>query len=155
MQERRDYHKAIVLIPKVENPSKAAFVLIPKVENPSKLTQLQPISLCNVMYKLVTKTIVNWPKYLMGEVVNPNQESFVPRRQITYNIIVCQEIVHSLWKRKGKKKGMVVKLDLEKAYDRSEWRYIAETLENVRLPRLMIDVIMHWYLKWIFHVDVE
>lgn len=85
--------------------AKTALVLIPKVDSPCKLTHFHPISLCNVVYKLVTETIVNRLKHLLGEVVLPNQENFVPWRQITNNIIICLEIIHS---------RMVIKVDLEK-----------------------------------------
>lgn len=61
-----------------------------------KLTQFRPISPCNVTYKLVTKMLVHWLKHLIGEVVSPNQGSFVPGSQITDNIIIFQEIIHSL-----------------------------------------------------------
>lgn len=85
-------------------------------------------------YKLVTKMLINRLKHLKGEVVSSNQGSFVPGRQITDNIIVFQRIIHSLRQRKGKKGGMVVKVDLEKEYGRLEWGFIAETLEDVGLP---------------------
>lgn len=47
-----------------------------------------------------------------------NQASFVPGRQSVDNVVVCQEMLHTIGLNKGKKGVMIIKLDLEKAYDR-------------------------------------
>lgn len=54
-----------------------------------------------------------------------NQASFIPGRDITDNIIIAQEVVHSLKGFNGGKYGMVLKIDLEKAYDRLQWYFFA------------------------------
>lgn len=67
--------------------SETLLVLIPKVENPSMIGQFMSITLCNVVYKLIMKAMVNILKGIMKEIVAPNPGSFVPWRQITDIII--------------------------------------------------------------------
>ncbi|GMI87106.1 hypothetical protein HRI_002379900 [Hibiscus trionum] len=104
----------------LDDANQTLLVLIPKVQNPTKISQYRPISLCIVLYKVITKILVNRLKPLLSDLVSQNQVSFVPGRQITDNIILAQEIVHSMAKKNGAKAWMAVKVDLEKAYDRLE-----------------------------------
>lgn len=55
--------------------------------------------------------------------------------------MICQEIIHTLKHTRAKREGMVIKLDLEKAYDRFEWQFIEETLWDVGLPNRLVEVI--------------
>jgi len=118
-------------------------VLIPKVDNPQCVTQLRPIGLYNVVYKAISKTIVTRIKPVLGKLIAPTQSSFVPERQISDNIIIVQEMLHSMRKKKGSKGYMAIKIDLEKAYDRLRWPFIRETLLEARLPQLLVDVILN------------
>ena len=45
-------------------------------------------------------------------------------------MIIAQELAHSIGKSKGKEGYMVVKIDLEKAYDRLEWSFIRLVLTH-------------------------
>ena len=63
-------------------------VLIPKLKHAESLSQFRPISLCNVGYKVITKNLTNRLKELMPNLIALSQRSFVPRCQITYNIII-------------------------------------------------------------------
>jgi len=54
----------------------------------------------------------------MDKIINPLQASFVPGRQATDNVLIAQEFIHSFKKSKAKKGGMMLKIDLEKAYNK-------------------------------------
>lgn len=93
-------------------------------------------------FKLVTKVLVNRLKTIIEEIVSPNQSSFIPRRQLTDNIIICQEMIHTLKHKIGRSRDVIIKINLEKAYNRLEWHFIKQTLVDVGLPQLMVNVIM-------------
>lgn len=54
-------------------------------------------------YKVITKVVVNRLKLIMPILVVENQTSFVEGRYNTDNIIISQEVIHSMRTWKGKK----------------------------------------------------
>lgn len=52
-------------------------VLIPKETKPSSIRNFRPISLRNVVIKLITKTIVKRLRGVWGEIIASTQASFV------------------------------------------------------------------------------
>lgn len=82
------------------------------------LSPFRPISLCNVLLKLVTKVLVNRLKAFMPQLTGPHQSSFIARHSTMDNITVAHEMIYLLHRREGRKSGLILKVDLEKAYDR-------------------------------------
>ena len=121
-------------------------VLIPKVEHPTSLKMFRPISLCTVAYKTVTKIMANRLQAILPGIIGPHQTSFVPGRHIIDNIVVAQEVVHSMPRKTGKRWLMAIKVDPEKAYDRLNWSFIFETLQLAGIPiqfsRLIMECII-------------
>lgn len=84
-------------------------------------------SLCNVIMKIVTKTIANRIKPIFPDIVDELQSTFIQGRLITDSALIALECFHWLkMKRKGKKGGMALKLDMSKAYDIIEWNFYRE-----------------------------
>jgi len=129
------------LIP--EGWNETTIVLIPKVKNPDKLKDLRPISLCNVIYKIVSKALANRLKQILPEVISPAQSAFVPGRLISDNILIAYELTHYMkQKKKGKEGYAAVKLDMSKAYDRVEWHFLAQMMEKLEFHQRWINVVM-------------
>ena len=97
-------------------------VLIPKVKNLDKMSDFRRISLCNVIYKIISKVLANKLKQVLLETISPTHSTFVLGRLIIDNVLVAFETPHTMHSRKKSKTGsLALKLDVSKAYDRVEW----------------------------------
>ena len=77
-----------------------------------------PISLENVVSRIVTKVIANRLKIILPNVISDAQSAFTSNRLIANNTTIAFEVLHRMQnKRRGKKGKMVVKLDISKVYD--------------------------------------
>jgi hypothetical protein len=117
--------------------------LIPKVNSPSTVSEFRPISLCNVMYKLISKVLANRLKKILANIISPVQSAFIPGRLITDNVLAAYETLHTMHSRlKGKKGFMAIKLDMSKAYDRVEWAYLKAVMRKMGFDSKWIRLIM-------------
>ena len=57
---------------RIRDINETLLVLIPKVDHPDQLKDFRPISLCNVIYKIITKIIANRIKGSLDSIIGPN-----------------------------------------------------------------------------------
>lgn len=98
--------------------------------------------MCNTLYKVISKVIVDRLKVCITSLISPFQTGFVPERPIHENIITAQEVMNILQKKKGRKGFFAIKVVLSKAYDKLNWGFIAQVLREANIPDSMINIIM-------------
>lgn len=94
---------------------------IPEVKSPSFVKEYRPITLCKILYKLISNVLANKIKRVLPGIISANQSTFMPGRLIIENIIVVYELMHSMkLNKRGRKGSITMKLDMSKPYDRVE-----------------------------------
>ena len=68
--------------------------LIPKISFPQEVSHFKPISLCNVLYKVISKIMVNRLKPFMDSIISPYQNAFIQGRNISDNILLMRLWIH-------------------------------------------------------------
>lgn len=110
------------------------------MEEANTLDKFRPIALCNVIYKIISKVIANRLKPILPGIISEEQSGYVEGRQILDNILLAQEMIHTLHSRK--EAGMLLQLDLSKAYDKVSWSYLKAILEAFGFCRQWINWIL-------------
>ena len=123
-------------------PNHTYITLIPKISCPDDVSHFRPISLCNVIYKVISKILINRLKPIMDSLISPFQNAFIKGRNISDNIPIAHEIMDILRKKKGRKNSFgALKIDMKKAYDRVRWNFLKAVLIAMNFD--------HKWIKWI------
>jgi hypothetical protein len=99
-------------------------VLISKVANPVLLKNFKTIRLCNVLYKIASKVLANWPKIIKPLIIYKHQSALVSGRLIRDNALITYECLHTVKQQQSKRPFFAMKVDMMKAYDHVEWKYV-------------------------------
>ena len=114
--------------------NKTLIGLIPKGNINETINGYRPINLCNMVLKIISKILTARLRPILEKLVSPFQSAFVPNRKTSNNIIILREIIHTINRSKAKTGFMIIKLDLEKAYDSIEWGFINSVLQFFEFP---------------------
>lgn len=122
--------------------ARSNLILIPKVDEPTEVSHFRPISVCNVIYKVISKLICSRLKPFIGNCISQAQSAFVPGRDISDNVILLREVLHSFRSNNYHTKGFCLKVDLSKAFDRMDWDYLERIMPLYGFPSKLIMWIM-------------
>ncbi|XP_074293061.1 uncharacterized protein LOC141619965 [Silene latifolia] len=142
-----DFTKAILSILNsgrvLREINRTFIALIPKKENPEGVTDYTPISLCNVMMRIVTKCIANRLAKVMSSLVSETQNAFLPGTNISDNILVAHEAINKISSHgQGRQALGAFKADMSKAYDRVRWDFLEAVLIRYGFPQHLISLMM-------------
>ena len=114
--------------------------LLPKVPGPPlDMAKYRPISLLNSDYKLITKTLANKIKPMLGKLIDKDQTCNIKGRSIEQHTHFLRDYIHINKNRRSS--AIILSIDQEKAFDRLEHSYIQRCLEACNIG--------NYYRTWI------
>ncbi|GAU38527.1 hypothetical protein TSUD_148090 [Trifolium subterraneum] len=124
--------------------------LIPKCDNPTSMKDLRPITLCNVLYKMISKVLANRLKCCLDKCVSQEQSAFVEGKSILDNALIATEVIHAL-KRKtlGRRGELALKIDISKVYDKVDWGFLRGVMTKMEFT----DVWIRWVMMCVSSVN--
>ena len=143
--------KHIFSIAKIPRYLKETLItLIPKCKCPGSINNFQPISLCNYIYKVMTKVIVARIRPLLNGIISPFQSVFMSGRKGTDNAIIVQELIHSMARKRGNSGVMAIKIDLECLW--SSWmEFYKRYVGLIQIPKTS-NLSYHELHVFLFHL---
>ena len=80
-------------------------------------------------FTFYSNNMLNRIKRVLSLVISQSQNAFVEGRQILDAVLIANEAVDSILR--GKEKGILCKLDIEKAYDHIRWDFLMQMLRRM------------------------
>lgn len=118
------FHKTGILPHSINS---SFITLIPKVEAPFHVHEFRPISLIKCTMKILLKLLAKRLKPSLFLLVSEEQFTFVQDRYISDSNLIAGEMTHSIQQKLTK--GVVLKIDFEKAFDLVCWDFLMYALQ--------------------------
>lgn len=87
----------------------------------------------------MSKALANRLKIVLPKIISLLQGAFIKGRDINNNILVTHEILNSFSNKRNKQGYMTIKLDMEKPYDRIDWKFTRKCFKDLNFPEKWIN----------------
>ncbi|KAG0476032.1 hypothetical protein HPP92_012873 [Vanilla planifolia] len=102
----------------------------------------RPITLCNVNCKILTKLLYSRLSTLLPSIISVEQSAFIKGRNITDNILMVEEMLSRLNKRR-KFSNVILKLDFKAAFDKLGWSFLLAALRARGFSEKFCDLVLN------------
>lgn len=120
---------------------KSQIILIPKKEEPQTPKDYRPITVGNIMYRLLMKLIATRLQPYMMDIISKCQSAFLKGRNIADNTILIKEVLHSFQMSSFGAKAFLLKADINKAFDTVNWNFLRGAMKAVNMPSRLVTLI--------------
>ena len=128
--------------------------LLPKGQKDKKtLKNWRPITLLSTLYKIISGVIGNRFKQFLPSVIDLGQKGFVDGRQMAEITRLLYDTITDAYTTKGKK-GIIMSIDFEKAFDSVSFAFMAKVIETAGFPKRMqtwIKILLNDFKSHINH----
>lgn len=112
--------------------NEAKIVMIPKTDSPRTTSDFRPISVINLIPKLISKVLSNRLRRVLPDLISCRQTAFIHGRHISKNFVATREMLQHV--AQGGKPAIFAKIDFKKAFDTVEWVFLKQVMTARGFP---------------------
>lgn len=117
----------------------ANIIMVPKSDSPSDANGYRPISVVNLLPKLISKVLSNRLRQFLPDIISTEQTAFIKNRHIAESFLATRELLQHI--HKSGQPAIFVKIDFSKAFDSINWQFLMKIMKVRGFPKRWIDWI--------------
>ncbi|XP_059823631.1 IQ calmodulin-binding motif-containing protein 1 isoform X1 [Hypanus sabinus] len=121
-------------------------LILKKDKDPTDCASYRPISLLNVNSKIFSKLLASRLEMVLPQIISEDLTGFIKNRYSFFNV---RRLLNIVYTPSHNISECVISLDAEKAFDRVEWPYLFNVLEEFNFSLTFIS-----WIKLIYHTPV-